>query len=428
MSSTEEEEGLLKFSDEGAFETYFRTVQVEGLAAPVDENGGEIGYIAGRYDRLEAVQVFKFDFSTGALSKEFGGGHISAVALDPATGELFVDKEASIDRYAPGAESAGGLLEAFPEAGLDGSHGLAVNPAGTVYATERTAGEVKVFDLDSLPQVAVGAVANLSPTSVTLQGSVNPEGAAVKSCELEYGPTTAYGQTAACEPAAGSLGEGTEPVLVSAKLSGLPSGTTYHYRFVASSAIGTNRGSDHVVMTPGPSVTAEQVSSVEAMAATLQATIDPDGGATTYHFEYDTRPYAESEGPHGTSLPMPSASVGSGTSPVSVEVRLTGLQPGETYYYRVVAEGAPLGALESFDGPGKAFTTNPGSAGGRALESCSNEQRRAEQPYGLTLPDCRAYEMVSPARNRWARRDRFVRSLGAACRGLWRSAHVRVVG
>ncbi len=28
--------------------------------------------------------------------------------------------------------------------------------------------------------------------------------------------------------------------------------------------------------------------------------------------------------------------------------------------------------------------------------SCANEQRRAEQPYGLKLPDCRAYEMVSP--------------------------------
>ncbi len=28
--------------------------------------------------------------------------------------------------------------------------------------------------------------------------------------------------------------------------------------------------------------------------------------------------------------------------------------------------------------------------------SCPNEQRRAEQPFALALPDCRAYEMVSP--------------------------------
>jgi hypothetical protein len=32
----------------------------------------------------------------------------------------------------------------------------------------------------------------------------------------------------------------------------------------------------------------------------------------------------------------------------------------------------------------------------RAEGGCANEQLRAEQPYGLELPDCRAYEMVSP--------------------------------
>jgi uncharacterized protein YfiM (DUF2279 family) len=32
----------------------------------------------------------------------------------------------------------------------------------------------------------------------------------------------------------------------------------------------------------------------------------------------------------------------------------------------------------------------------RATAPCPNEQARAEQPYGLELPDCRAYEMVSP--------------------------------
>jgi hypothetical protein len=41
-----------------------------------------------------------------------------------------------------------------------------------------------------------------------------------------------------------------------------------------------------------------------------------------------------------------------------------------------------------------AFAFTASAAWAQAL--CANEQLRAEQPYGLRLPDCRAYEMVSP--------------------------------
>jgi hypothetical protein len=36
------------------------------------------------------------------------------------------------------------------------------------------------------------------------------------------------------------------------------------------------------------------------------------------------------------------------------------------------------------------------SAGSVEADGCANEQLRIEQPYGFELPDCRAYEMVSP--------------------------------
>ncbi len=38
----------------------------------------------------------------------------------------------------------------------------------------------------------------------------------------------------------------------------------------------------------------------------------------------------------------------------------------------------------------------PAPSAAAAAEPCPNEQLRAEQPYGLRLPDCRAYELVSP--------------------------------
>jgi hypothetical protein len=41
-------------------------------------------------------------------------------------------------------------------------------------------------------------------------------------------------------------------------------------------------------------------------------------------------------------------------------------------------------------------TGGMGASAAQAEAPCPNEQLRAEQPYGLRLPDCRAYEMVSP--------------------------------
>ncbi len=140
-----------------------------------------------------------------------------------------------------------------------------------------------------------------------------------------------------------------------------------------------------------PVVSEEQVTSVEATAATLQADIDPNEASTAYHFEYDGSPYA-SGASHGTSLPEPAGMIEPGTGPVLESVRVKGLRPGTSYYYRVVA----VAGSETVDGPGKVFTT-PFVLGSEPVESCPNEQRRAEQPFGLTLPDCRAYEMVSPA-------------------------------
>jgi DNA-binding beta-propeller fold protein YncE len=326
-------------------------------------------------------------------SEDFCGqplGLRTGVAVDLSSGDVLLDYGTSIGE----CSSSGSPLEAFGSGHLTGGAGLAVNASsGAVYVADSAANDLDIFDEEPMAQVAVGAGSALTSSSVTLEGEVDPEGRPVSSCEFEYGTSTAYDQTAACEPAAGSLGEGTKAKPVTAKLKGLASGTTYHYRLVASSTVGTNRSADFELKTLGPEIAAEEFNYVEATNATLNAQIDPNGSATSYHFEYDTSPYAEGEGPHGTDLPAPNASLGSGKSPVPVSVKVQGLlQPGTTYYFRVVAESALQGAPHLFDGAGKTFTTSPASS----TVSCPNEQLRAEQPFGLTLPDCRAYELVSP--------------------------------
>ena len=314
----------------------------------------------------------------------------TGVAVDLSSNDVLLDYGTSIGE----CSSSGSQLETFGSGHLTGGSGLAVNASsGAVYVADSTADDVDIFDLDPMAQVAVGNLSALTPSSVTLEGQVDPEGRPVSSCEFEYGTSTSYDKTAPCETNPGEpLGEGTEPVPVTAKLKGLSSGTTYHYRLVASSTVGTNRSADFELKTLGPEIGAEEFNYVEATSATLSAMIDPNGSATSYHFEYDTTPYKEGEGPHGTPLPAPGASLGSGKSPVPVSVKVQGLQPGTAYYFRVVAESELLGVPHLFDGESETFTTSPAPSTG----VCPNEQRRAEQPFGLTLPDCRAYELVSP--------------------------------
>ena len=150
---------------------------------------------------------------------------------------------------------------------------------------------------------------------------------------------------------------------------------------------------------PGAKISEEQATDVNQTAATLQAQISPNKSNTTYHFEYDTSPYP-SEASQGTSLPSHGTStqevgIGSGNVPVPVNVRIEGLQPGTTYYYRVVARSEiELGKWEEFAERGEVLTTR--ALPGAASETCPNAGLRSEQPFGLTLPDCRAYELVSP--------------------------------
>jgi hypothetical protein len=89
------------------------------------------------------------------------------------------------------------------------------------------------------PTATTAAASNLTSSGATLNGTVNDNGAST-SVSFEYGLTTAYGSTATATPATVSAGATS----VSAALPGLSANTTYHYRVVATSSLGTTRGDD----------------------------------------------------------------------------------------------------------------------------------------------------------------------------------------
>ena len=94
-----------------------------------------------------------------------------------------------------------------------------------------------------------------------------------------------------------------------------------------------------------PTVTTGSASGVTQSAATLTGTVNPNGQSTDYWFEYGTTTS------YGTQTSQQSA--GSGSSTVNVSRSITGLSPGTTYHFRLVAQNA----TDTSHGSDKAFTT-----------------------------------------------------------------------
>jgi hypothetical protein len=101
----------------------------------------------------------------------------------------------------------------------------------------------------ALPTATTGAASSVTATSAQVAGSVNPNGVAT-TYHIDYGLSTGYQAATAEQPA----GSGTSPVPVSAALSALNPGTTYHYRVVASTTTGNAVGADKTFKTKPPQI------------------------------------------------------------------------------------------------------------------------------------------------------------------------------
>lgn len=111
----------------------------------------------------------------------------------------------------------------------------------------------------ALPTATTEASWAKTLTSAKVGGTVNPKGVATKY-HIDYGLTSGY-EAATSEKSAGS---GMNPITVSAALTGLKPGTTYHYRVVATTSTGSSIGVDKTFKTLGPSITTVQFTGTPA--------------------------------------------------------------------------------------------------------------------------------------------------------------------
>jgi hypothetical protein len=242
------------------------------------------------------------------------------------------------------------------------------------------------------PAAETGVANDFGSGGVTLNGAVNPRGFDTTECRFEYLLDSAYlknseeakpafeGATSVpCAQGGAEIGKGSTPVAVSAAIPALaePEGR-YRFHLVVKNKYGEVEGAARLF--GPPVIVTRQALPTLYTEATLRANVDPSGLLTRYRFQY-----GKSAGEYDQETPV--GELAPGAKPTDVSAALTGMAEGTTYHFRVVAENED----KTVEGPDQELTTLQRSA----QQDCANAAYRT----GLSanLPDCRAYELVTPA-------------------------------
>jgi hypothetical protein len=196
----------------------------------VRSESGFASIVTVRHDNFAKVTYFGGNTSLNDL----GNNQSAAPQLvDPANGNFH--------QSAASPTVNAGSTAGFPSLGptdLDGDQRI-VGSAPDIGADERT----------PPPAVVTGAANSIGSTVATITGTVNPQGGATTH-SFQWGLTTAYGNPVfILFPS--PTGNGTAPVPLSLKLTGLKPSTTYHYRLRAANTAGSTLGGDATFKT-GP--------------------------------------------------------------------------------------------------------------------------------------------------------------------------------
>lgn len=133
-----------------------------------------------------------------------------------------------------------GTLEGEGEASVAGGESGVVDLSHGGLSPDPT-GASGVITKTQVASAATSAASSIVPTGATLNGTVNPNGAAA-TYHFELGTSTAYGTKVPAPDA--TVGSDSSAHQVSQAVTGLAPATTYHYRVVAGSLGLTSAGPD----------------------------------------------------------------------------------------------------------------------------------------------------------------------------------------
>jgi hypothetical protein len=325
----------------------------------IDDIGHESATVSAQIERLSGAPIIDCEVEYGT-SKSYGS--TAPCSPDPGASppsSYFSDPVKAVSAVPAGLTTGATYHYRFK----------ATNEDGDNYGSDRTFSPVFVL------KVKTEAADEIDTQGATLNGSFDPDNIGGTEYYFEYGGEKSYGQKTAKVPVSSAAGIKE----VSASVSGLPAGKTIHYRIVAQNEKGVTKGADRTFrVASSPDVSGLRATDVAVDSATLNARIDPVGYETKYRFEYgQTTEY-------GSVVPASDKAIGAGNGGQPVSQVVKNLQPGVTYHFRVVATNE------------WGSTVSPDTTFDFAPPSCPNVHVR-QQTGSAYLPDCRAYELVSPS-------------------------------
>jgi hypothetical protein len=291
-----------------------------------------------------------------------------SVAVDSSDNHIFVGENAERSNFkiAEYSSPCSSPIEEFGEGdfGGGGSYGIALSGATHAFYGSQIGGSVADVFISGLtpepPPVTVGGTVE-EETSATLEGELLGE---ETSYHFEYSKTsdTCEGGTSTTPVPDTATGE-----KITEKITGLEPSTKYAFCLVEENGYGPSYGSSLTFTTGGVAPSEPETGEATGVAETgaqLTGELNANGKAT-YYFEYGTAPCGAST--CGTKTPEGGPLHGAVKEPVGA-VALSGLTPGKTYHYWIVATNAK----GTVHGEAKEFTTlHPEKPSGVVTEPAS---------------------------------------------------------
>ena len=321
-----------------------------------------------------------------------------AIAVDPANEDVFVIENGGFTQYDENGAKLGGKWGGpeGPYEGITGSRGLTVDPAThdvwVANKREYAGGirRVEKFERTNptiVPGTNVDPVELNDPTGATavLKGVVDPDGMTTKDCHFEYGLTAELGSSIPCAEGQELSGETT----VSAEIP-VTKTERYYYKLSAKNSNGRvslSESKDFIAQGKPKLAPVVSVDRVLTDGVRMNADVDPNGGNTTYRWEWGLVGGFEKSSSEPPPFGFNRSEYDGGFH--ELHTLVTGLLPGHNYQYRVIATNE----AGSVTGPTQEFRTYVKDSG---TDACPNVHVRQQTEASL-LPDCRAYELVSAA-------------------------------